>query len=177
MSEVETIDINTAWDNFCQGDMNIFKQEPTIKSTIIPKCSDLYISTKTKIAYLNQSINLKDLFWKIPIISYHTPSEGIIKKQMKFNSSTPIELENIHNNLKKSLENTSNYVDEYIIQQIINPDGLIKFKDIRKISIGLNKKDITSYKCKKKVLFYNCFVVILRLKHNNIYKEHSVKVF
>ena len=34
------------------------------------------------------------------------------------------------------------YVDEQIITSINNPTGRIKFKDIRKISIGISKKDI-----------------------------------
>mgnify|MGYP006449789173 CR=1 FL=1 len=49
--------------------------------TNIPKCSDLYISTKTKISYLNkQNIDIKKIFWDIPILDYTTPKNGIIKK-------------------------------------------------------------------------------------------------
>ena len=47
-----------------------------------PKPSNIYISTKTKIAYLNTPIELKDIFWNIPVISYATPRVGVIKKQM-----------------------------------------------------------------------------------------------
>ena len=35
-----------------------------------PKPSLLYISTKTKIVYLNRNIDLDKLFWKIKIIPY-----------------------------------------------------------------------------------------------------------
>ena len=56
-------------------------------------------------------------------------------------------------------------------------EGKIKFKDVRKITIGMNKKDILSYRCKRKSAFYNCFVVILRLKNGDDYKESHVKVF
>jgi hypothetical protein len=52
----------------------------------IPKASNIYISTKTKIAYLNILIDLKELFWKIPVMLYACPANGVIKKQMKFNS-------------------------------------------------------------------------------------------
>ena len=69
------------------------------------------------------------------------------------------------------------YVDDYVISQVHATDGRNKFKDIRKVSIGVCKKDITSYRCKRKSAFYNCFVVILRLLHNNVYKEIHVKVF
>jgi TATA-box binding protein (TBP) (component of TFIID and TFIIIB) len=92
---------------------------------------------------------------------------------MKFNSTCIEEL----NYIKKNLDEETHYKDDYIINQIIRPDGRIKFKDIRKISIGLCKKDITSYRCKKKSAFYNCFVIILRILYNNSYKEIHVKVF
>ena len=49
----------------------------------VPKCDDLYISTKTKVLFLNQEVDIKTVFWDIPIISYSEPREGVIKKQMK----------------------------------------------------------------------------------------------
>jgi hypothetical protein len=137
-----------------------------------PKASDIYISTKTKIAYLNVPINLRDIFWTIPVIPYARPSNGVIKKQMKFNSSTIEELEFIQSKLKGE-----SYFEEHIITNINNPSGRIKFKDIRKISIGISKKDIMSYRCKKKSAFYNCFVLIIRMKVAELYKEFHVKVF
>ncbi len=69
------------------------------------------------------------------------------------------------------------YYEEQIIEHIENPDGRIKYKDQRKISIGVCKKDILSYRSKKKRAFFNCFVVIMRLLHNNEYKEIHLKVF
>jgi TATA-box binding protein (TBP) (component of TFIID and TFIIIB) len=138
----------------------------------VPKATDIYISTKSKIAYLNQEIDLKSVFWNVPVISYSTPANGIIKKQMKFNSITVEELNIIQENLKKE-----SYFEEQVITNINNPNGRIKFKDIRKVSIGICKKDLTSYRCKKKSAFYNCFVMILRLKVNDIFKEYHIKVF
>jgi TATA-box binding protein (TBP) (component of TFIID and TFIIIB) len=137
-----------------------------------PKATDIYISTKTKIAYLNTFIDLKNIFWNVPIISYTRPNVGVIKKQMKFVSNTKEELEIITSKLKNE-----SYYEEYIITHIDNPNGRIKFKDVRKLSIGISKKDIMSYRCKKKSAFYNCFVVILRMKIDNIFKEFHVKVF
>jgi len=139
---------------------------------IIPEASNIYISTKTKIAYLNQPIDLKFMFWIIPVLQYMETKEGVIKKQMKFNSISEEELADIKNKLQNE-----NYYDEQIITSIINPNGRIKFKDIRKITIGLSKKDIMSYRSKKKSAFYNCFVLILRMKVDNIFKEFHVKVF
>jgi TATA-box binding protein (TBP) (component of TFIID and TFIIIB) len=137
-----------------------------------PKASEIYISTKTKIAYLTMPIDLKNIFWEIPIIYYAKPENGVIKKQMKFNSLTQEELDFIQLKLKKQT-----YFEEYVITHIDNPAGRIKFKDTRKISIGVSKKDIMSYRCKKKSAFYNCFVLILRLRIDETYKEFHVKVF
>ena len=137
-----------------------------------PKASNIYISTKTKIAYLNTHIDLKELFWKIPVIPYAKQSDGVIKKQMKFNSILMEDLNFIKEKLKYEP-----YYEEYIITHIDNPAGRIKFKDTRKVSIGISKKDILSYRCKKKSAFYNCFVIILRMKVDVTFKEFHVKVF
>lgn len=137
-----------------------------------PKATNIYISTKTKIAYLNTQIDLKNVFWQVPVIPYARPANGVIKKQMKFNSTAYEELEYIETKLKDE-----KYFEEYIITHIDNPAGRIKFKDIRKVSIGVSKKDLLSYRCKKKSAFYNCFVLILRIKVLDSYKEFHIKVF
>jgi hypothetical protein len=139
----------------------------------IPKCSSLYISTKTKISYLNKNdIDIKKIFWHLPVINYNTPVNGIIKKQIKYSSSSREEVEYIERKLKDI-----NHYEEQIIEHIDNPDGRIKYKDQRKISIGICKKDILSYRSKKKRAFFNCFVIIMRILHDNVYKEMHIKVF
>ena len=177
----QMLDIEEAWSNFCDGEYDVLPQtsgtQQQQQSEVTPKCSDLYISTKTKISYLSHPVPLKDTFWKVPVIPYHAQEEGVIKKQMKFNSASQEELDTIHVALAKDQERGARHVDEYVITSIINPEGRIKFKDVRKISIGLCKKDITSYRCKKKSAFYNCFVVIMRLLHEGAFKEIHVKVF
>lgn len=175
--------IDNAWSSFCLDEHNydidnkhnLFVTDDkgsnnTINETT--KCSSLNISTKTKISYLNYPIDLNDVFWNIPITPYYKPSEGVIKKQMKFNSNSQKEVNDILNHKKKY-----SVVDDFIISQVHNTDGRNKFKDVRKISIGICKKDIISYRSKQKSAFYNCFVVILRLLHNDEYKELHVKVF
>jgi hypothetical protein len=137
-----------------------------------PKASTIYISTKTKIAYLNTPIDLKMVFWKVPIIYYANPCNGVVKKQMKFNSLVPEDLHFIQEKLKEET-----YFEEHIITHIDNPSGRIKFKDTRKVSIGISKKDILSYRCKKKSAFYNCFVLIMRMKVEETFKEFHIKVF
>ena len=140
--------------------------------SVAPKATHIYISTKTKISYLNTTIDLENIFWDIPIIPYYKASNGVIKKQMKFNSTEKEELYFIQDKLKDEP-----YFEENVIIHIDNPTGRIKFKDIRKISIGISKKDILSYRCKKKSAFYNCFVLILRMKIEETFKEFHVKVF
>ena len=137
-----------------------------------PKSTNIYISTKTKIAYLNMPVDLKLLFWQVPVIPYAKPCNGVIKKQMKFNTNTPEELKFIQDKLINET-----YVEEHVITHIDNPTGRIKFKDTRKLSIGVSKKDLLSYRCKKKSAFYNCFVLILRMKIESTFKEFHVKVF
>jgi hypothetical protein len=49
-----------------------------------PIATDIYISTKTKIAYLDSVVDLKTIFWGIPVMVYSKPENGVVKKQMKF---------------------------------------------------------------------------------------------
>ena len=149
------------------GEMDIAMDETGEEA---PKASDIYISTKSKIAYLNSEFDLKDVFWAIPVIPYAQATNGVIKKQIKFNSSNIEELNIIQERLKKE-----NYYEEHIITSINNPSG--KFKDIRKVSIGISKKDIMSYRRKKKSAFYNCFVMIMRVRIGAEFKEFHIKVF
>ena len=149
----------------------------TLTEETCPKCTPIYVSTKTKISYLSRPIDIHSVFWEIPVLKYAVPKEGTIKKQMKFSTTDPLELAAIQARLKKEVA----CVNEFVIEHIENPEGRIKFKDQRKISIGLCKKDIVSYRIKQKRAFFNCFVVILRIMddddaHGN-FKEMHVKVF
>jgi hypothetical protein len=195
---IESLNIDKEWENFIisggNSDYNLSDEDEEYSSlnldnkydneefisanismdvdSVAPKATNIYISTKTKIAYLNSIVDLKKIFWEIPTINYYEAINGVVKKQMKINSYSNTELEFIQEKLKHE-----NYFEENIITHIDNPAGRIKFKDIRKISIGISKKDITSYRCKKKSAFYNCFVIILRMKIDKIFKEFHVKVF
>lgn len=154
--------------------LNLSDTIPTVLNTdTIPKCSDIYISTKTKICYLNKkTIDIGNVFWQIPVLQYHIPQDGVIKKQTKFSSTSKLEVDYIEEQLKK----VKSY-DEQIIEHIDNPEGRIKYKDQRKISVGICKKDIISYRSKKKRAFFNCFVLILRVLNNGLFREIHVKVF
>ena len=149
----------------------------TLTEDTRPKCTPIYVSTKTKISYLTCPIDIHAVFWNIPVLKYAVPMEGAIKKQMKFSTSDPNELAEIQAKLKQEVA----CVSEFVIEHIENPEGRIKFKDQRKISIGLCKKDIVSYRIKQKRAFFNCFVVILRIvdedDEQRNFKEMHVKVF
>jgi hypothetical protein len=125
----------------------------------IPVCQELYISTKTKVLFLNREIDINRIFWGIPILEYWKPKSGVIKKQMKIISKTPEEYEETRQKMIQEY-----YYHEHIIKQINNPTARrIKYKDERKITIGLSKKDIINTRIKQKNAFYNCFAIIIRI--------------
>lgn len=177
--------IDDEWDSFlsCQNtnDYGGTSSTPSFNekniteeiSGDVPECEDLYISTTTKVLFLNQPIDIQNIFWKIPITDYWKPESGIIKKQIKIVSKTQEELDEYYRKLEDI-----NYYNEVIIKQIINQDARrIKFKDERKITIGISKKDIMTCRGKVKNAFYNCFALILRFKFQEQYREIHVKVF
>lgn len=176
-------ELDDDWENFLTNSNDNFNMDAEIDSSSlevskeenIPKCSELYISTKTIISYLNKcELDIKSIFWNIPIIPYSQLVEGVIKKQIKFATTVKEELDFMQN----KLQNIPFY-EEQVIEHIDNPSGRIKFKDQRKISVGLCKKDLISYRSKKKRAFFNCFVLIFRLydKSSESFKEMHVKVF
>ena len=163
-SILDSVDLNNDGEGEC--DENVDNRKPI--------CSNIYISTKTKISYLNMPIDIKRVFWNIPISPYSTPSECIIKKQIKVSTTDPEELKEI-----KELLTKEKYYQEQEIEHIDNPEGRIKFKVQLKINIGLCKKDILNYRCKLKRAFFNCFVLIMRIKDRatDSFKEMHLKVF
>ena len=169
-------DTDIAWKNFINNGFvrkKIHDPNANIFSPKVPKPTAIYISTQTKIGFLNQPIPLKNIFWIIPIIPYYLPKIGIIKKQMKIVCINKKDTADLDNNIKKV-----KWADSHIIQQIDNPNGhKVIYKDIRKISIGLSKKDMVSYRKKKKGAFYNCIVFIIRIIYMEKFKEFHIKVF
>ena len=121
---------------------------------------ELIISTKTKVLFLNQPIDIHSIFWEIPVIDYWAPVTGVLKKQIKLVSKTPEEYQQYCEKLKPL-----RYFKEQIIKQIDNPTARsIKFKDERKLTVGLARKDILSYRVKLKNAFYNCFAIVMRFQ-------------
>jgi TATA-box binding protein (TBP) (component of TFIID and TFIIIB) len=173
---MQDIDIDNEWKAFLVN-QNSLTSEPTktpqTNDRSVPKCEDLNISTKTKVLFLNQSIDINTIFWKIPVIEYWKPIRGVVKKQMKIVSKTPEEYEAYREKLADIP-----YYTENIIKQINNPEARrLKFKDERKITVGLSKKDIMNSRGKVKNAFYNCFAVIMRFQHEGVFREIHVKIF
>jgi len=164
--------IDEEWRKF------MFNESPTTETTddvptIIPECTSLNISTKTKILYFDLNVDLHEVFWKLPMISYDDYTEGIIKKQMKFNFPD----RDAVNVFEENIKDITQPLDIKILNQFENPTGRVKFKDIRKVSIGLSKNDVVNFKKKSKSAFYNCFVIIYRILFKGKYKEMHLKLF
>jgi hypothetical protein len=156
--------------------------EPNIEEMIAPECNDLIISTATKKLFLNRPIDIHTIFWKIPIIEYGVPGNGVIKKQMKIVSRTEEE----YQEYKKKIEGIPYLVEDIIKKKnakeeeeepTFRSSRRIRFKDERKITIGISKKDITVSRGKTKGAFYNCFALIIRFLHGESYREIHVKIF
>jgi TATA-box binding protein (TBP) (component of TFIID and TFIIIB) len=132
-------------------------------------CSSIYISTKTKILFLNTSIDIFETFWILPITDYNEQKIGIVKKQIKLSFDVKADYEK----MLLKLDNTTN-VHNKIINHI---DTSNRFKHVRKISIGLCKKDLLYARNKEKSAFYNCFVLSLRINIDGSFKEMHIKIF
>ena len=169
-SEINNVNTYNLYIN-CNDEDSHFDNEE-VNNINISNCSSLYISTKTKIVFLNSKIDIYNIFWKLNVIDYDDQKDGIIKKQIKISCLSHEELNEINNKLEKE-----RYVKCYVINSIDNPNGRVKFKNIQKISIGLSKKDILNARSKQKSAFYNCFVLTMRIYFNYKYKEIHVKVF
>ena len=169
-------DLDQEWLDFINDETTIqciSENKDVYKCDIAPKCDDLYISTKTKVLFLNQDIDIKEVFWKLKVKPYQTLEDCIIKKQMKIVCNSYEEYEEYQNNIKDIP-----YYKENIIKQIDNPSARrIKFKDERKITVGISKKDVLNFRGKIKNAFYNCFALILRYYFEGEYKEIHIKVF
>lgn len=167
-------ELDDEWENFLNNTGEIVgPQKNIVNEGVAPLCDDLYISTKTKVLFLNQKIDIHQIFWKIPVLPYCEAKSGVIKKQMKIVSKTQEEYEEYTKRLV-----SIPYYTENIIKQIDNPTARrMKFKDERKITVGISKKDIMNCRGKVKNAFYNCFAIIVRFLYEKTFREIHVKIF
>lgn len=165
-------DDSTSYESNTEEDENISASQVTDQQRA--PCEDLYISTQTRIFFLNVTqLDVNKIFWNIRVIPYYKTVDGVIKKQIRLVSKTKEEYNEYVKNRDKE-----EYYTEKIIKQIDNPTARkIKFKDVRKLTVGLSKKDIMNCHGKNKNAFINCFAMILRVKHQNKFQEIHIKVF
>jgi TATA-box binding protein (TBP) (component of TFIID and TFIIIB) len=167
--------IENEWESFFQNSASDDGEciAPSLMpQDFVPHCTDIKISTKTKILYLNQPLDLNKLFWDINVIPYDSHTCGVTKKQMKFNFTDKSEVRIFEEKITK--ERNANVT---ILNQIDNPNGRVTFKDVRKVNIGFSKSDIAKSKKSSKSAFYNCLVIIYRTFYKNKYKEIHIKIF
>ena len=150
----------------------------------IPPCpvlqeKDLHFSTRTQSMRVNCDLNIEHLFWNLPVIDYWKPEEGIVKKEMKQIIETREDYERYEQRKIQLLEtNPQILFREKVSKHIDNPHARKKkFKDVRKVSIGIIKRDIINAKKRDKNAFSNCFVIYLRFYHDGAFCENHVKVF
>ena len=75
--------VDDEWQSFINNDkLSVLSHKKEESENFIPKVTDIYVSTQTKIGFLNHAIDLQHLFWKVPIIPYQRPANGVIKKQI-----------------------------------------------------------------------------------------------
>ena len=167
--------LESEWTSFLKdGNISVDDHalETNVLDKILPTCSDIHISTKTRVSYLNKPVELQKVFWKIPIMQHHTRRQGIVKKQMKFTCDTKeeyLELEEKAKDVKCIKIDTLKHID--------NPAGHVKFKYVCKINVGISKKDILCHRSKSKRAFYNCCVLIIRVFFEGTYREINAKIF
>lgn len=170
------MELDNEWEKFLNGGETNEVDDEINDLGEAPKCEELYISTKTKLLYLNQSnINISRIFWNVPIVEYWKPDEGVIKKQMKVAAQSKEECEENTAKLKQTY-----YYTERIIKQIDNPIAKkIKFKDERKVTVGISTKNVMNYRGKDKGgAMFNCIALTFRFRNDvNRFHEIHVKVF
>ena len=159
------------WEQFMNGTYTE-KQAKSVEESSLeyPVPSRLHFSTQTFITQLNRPVDLKDLFWGLELIPYDSHQTGLCKKQMKFTSTSQAEVDALVEKLT-----THPLHQVFIIRKIDTPD---KFKDIRKVSIGMSKKDLAPNRTKAKGAFFNCLVINVRIFLGmGMFKDHHVKLF
>jgi len=164
----------------------------------MPSCEELVISTKTKCLYLSTPIPIYDVFWNVPVLPYSEPAEGVIKKQTKIICDS----EEAFRVYQSRLHNLQPYQYEEKVIKFVDNTGFIaplseeespdspplsktaanrrklKYKNERKLTIGMSKKDVLNVRRKEKQgAFYNCVALTLRILYGSTFYEFHAKVF
>lgn len=171
------------WQSFLDGGENDTKIAPQIKEEIpiCPNASDLRISTKVKILFLDtKKINIYKCFWGIPTLHFWEQREGIIKKQIKYTCNTNKEYLDLMDRAKKDNRIKITNIKHFEREMVNTSDdpGGSTFKDISKITVGISNKELINSRIKKKGAFYNCLMLVIRIcGDDGIFKEINMKIF
>ena len=86
------MELDNEWDNFLNNiettnsKTQLLDNNNISNKEILPECSDIYISTTTKILFLNlNEIDILTNFWKLPVIDYNMQKSELLKNKLKFN--------------------------------------------------------------------------------------------
>ena len=145
-------------------------RRPQIPAGIPP----LTISTQSNNARLSNvgNINIKAMFWALEMIPYVSQTEGVIKKQLKIEWTTPEELRLFEERLKTIRSHVLSKV-----KHIDDPAATTQFKYVAKLSIGLASKEVRAHRAQEKDAFFNSFTMVLRVRYQGRFKEIVTKVF
>ena len=163
--------VDEEWDAFLNDDGTMSSDDEKVYETVPvdashpPKCGDIYISTKTKITYLNlKDIDVAELFWAIPIMPYTTEANGIIKKQVKITCETIEKYEEVMkkasgvtnvqiNRIMKKNKKSVVLSNEETIEQGSSQINK-KNKYVCKMNVGMSNKDVLSHRVNILINFY-----------------------
>lgn len=164
----------------------------------------LIISTKSNNAKLNgQSgdMDVWSMFWALNVIPYITRGEGVIKKQIKIQCKSRLELEELNQRLEGVLSHTitkeqgtnteehdkccfsphCRKANQSASTSCYSPAcrrrAHLPFNYIAKLCIGISSKDVKAHRVKEKNAFFNSFTMVLRVKYKSSFKEIVIKVF
>jgi hypothetical protein len=162
-----------------EDEMYAISMQNKLPEEIRTNIQPLYISTCTKIFYLNvNDIDVETVFWNLPVINYGTPTSGIIKKQIMIKSKSKQEVDTYIYN-RSQIES---FFTEKITKQVNNTNANARknqFKDARILTVGMSKKDIMNCHSKDKKAFINCFAVTMRIFNKKLIRfcEMHMKIF
>lgn len=178
--------LDNEWESFLASSGNILQTlqpiqknvDPSIvkKSSLTPTCTKNHISTKTMIAFMNQSMDIESIFWKMKTIPYYHQGEGIVQKQMKITSSSEEKTNEIYSLVNDTQQATITKI-QHIPESNIAPKRSYKY--VGKVNVGMSTKNALSTRQKEKGAFYNCFAVVVRIfdEPSSKFKEVHIKLF
>ena len=149
--------------------------------------SPVVISTQTKLVVLSADIDIDRVFWHLPVVPYHEPRAGIIKKQI---SQQCASAEAVADYLARR-DALEGYFTEIVSEQDTcqnvnaraggntSKAGGVSYVDTRILFQGMTSKDLVAPQSLAKLTFIHCFTLNMRAwcAHYARWAEVHVKVF